>query len=79
MYQDYNPFENWHLFTDEIWPRLNQPVLVRTVHNEMFVMQCRHDETMKKYFELATYSPNFKFGRWYPDSLLQWHPIPGFE
>ena len=71
-------FGDWHWFIDKM-PRDLQNVLIRTSNNEMFVMTHRKSDKGESYFNLSTYSPNFKLGDWYLEDLLQWHPIPGFE
>jgi hypothetical protein len=81
-------FENWNWITDPKsqvykFPRKNQPVLVRTVDNEIWVMIYRlstpDDVRGCMYFEIATYSGNFRLADWPINSVLQWTEIPGFE
>ncbi len=74
-------FENWIHISDTIAkkgikPKDNQRVLVRTVHNEIWICTFERGDDI---FHLAYQWGNFPKGVLTINDILQWHPIPGDE
>ena len=66
-------FANW-IWLHKEKPKDDQKVIVRTIHNEMVIMQYNSNV-----FTLPIYSPHLSLGIYPENEILQWHPIPGFE
>jgi hypothetical protein len=78
-------FKDWTHIRDTLtkqanFPKNNQKVLVRTIHNEIWVMIFRKGiDEASSYFAIAAYTGNIRFEPYYFNSILQWHKIPGDE